>query len=524
MAKRKRGLPVPILPRVAGPRVSYPPFPQGTVIPRSPLGNALIEANLLSIDRGDYPMNSVEVSRQANIPPIDTPLGPTNPAQMGIGSTAYEGLIRGDRRFQELEYQHSQASPFLQQQSNLTGNSLINIPNTGRRLAPTVGPLATQPVNYGNLEGINLSTQPPIVPKTIPPQSMDYYDFEPKSPTSQQILLSPARRRGINPLVTFTHEGRHAIDDLYKRPHQREMVNFLAEQEERDGSLPSNTKPGIHSASRQGWLQPLLEGAQDIIPERSFKRNYPYQDPNQQKVGFGPDVTKSLNTLKANKRSPYIPGFQGAKVVLDRLRTTPPSATGKVVGDTGDAFKSFSEFPAFMMERLNQAWPPFGTPGIPDASRRFAKENLRTMYRDYDELSGSGTGGVPNSLATQYPQVHQAFFDRYNELRNPDYGTSLSSGVSQNPNYLGKTRQEASLEKMGAPPVAPGSPPGTLPVLPVGAPPVQKPALTAFTPGVGGAPQTPNAFPAPKYTNRAKGGHVTRTKTKKTGLFSYFNR
>jgi hypothetical protein len=496
--KAKKAAPPP---QLAGPKKSYPALPAG-LIPLSPLGDALIGANLLSIDRGDYPINSVEAARQASIPPaVPPPPGASSgPANIGIGSSAYKKLVRGDRRFKELEYQYSKAPSLLQQQANLTGNSLINIPSTGMKLAPVAGPLAGQPVNYGNLEGITLNTYPTPIPNTNPPLAMDFYDFDSKSPTFQQMVISPARAGKVNPLAAFIHEGRHAIDDLYKRPHQHEMVNFLAEEEGKAPSVPKPLKKTKNyvpfqkdfSASRQGWLQPLLEGAQAIIPPASFAQDYPY--PGKQGF-FEQDVNNSLQNFRATKKSRPAFDFQDAKETLDRFRTKVPLPGGKakVVADPGDAFKSFSEFPAFMMEGLGQPWATFGAAGLHDPSRRFIKENLRTMYRDYDELSGG-------SLATQYPEVHKAFFDRYNQLRNPDFGPSSSSDPG---------RQARSLEKMGAPPVPAGSPVGTMPVLDPLAAPVLKKALNAFSPGVGGGPDTPNPFPAPKYTNRAKGGRVT---------------
>lgn len=485
------------------PQQHYPNL--GGIPPASPLGNALIGANLFVESN---PRGAIESLRRPTLPQLPgnvltVPL--QGPAGMGTGSPNYAAAVRADPKFQEFEYQHSKLLPLQQQLGNLTAQSMIGIPSTGMRLAPTGGPSAGNPVNYGNFEGLDLRQKPIPLPGSN--YTADFYDPNPRSKkTYQRMVLSPARGSAaaprINPVITFTHEGRHAIDDLYKRPHQTEMINFLAEEEGRQ--TPSGGPP----PPLNKWLQPLIEGAQSIIPVPAFKQDYPYSG----KKGFEDNITTGFKQLSI-PASP-VNNFQTARTTLNTLRNTPSHGGAQPISDPEAAFFPLSEFHAFSMEGLGlgQNW---NSTGIPDASRRFTKENLRTMYRDYNELVGGGT-----NLASQYPAVHEAFFDRYNDLRNPNYGPSLSSGVSQNPNYLGKTRQQASLEKMGAPPVPAGS--GTLPILPLGAPQVPKPALTAFTPGIGGAPATPNAFPAPKYTNRAKGGYI-KTKPKKRGLFSYFN-
>jgi hypothetical protein len=456
----------------------YPNLP--AVPPRSPLGDALIGANLLSVDRNQKPQNPLEDARRLSVPPNGLP----GPANVGIGSANYETLIRQDPRFQQWEDRYNISTPFTQELAKLTGNNLINIPNTGTRLAPNKGALIGLPVNYGNLEGIDLRTNPVSIPGSKGGQTMDFYNFNPKLKTSQQIILSPAAsppgalHPRANPITTFIHEGRHAIDDLYKRPHQTEMINFLAQEEARN--------PGVANArSRQSWLKPLIEGAQNLLPLDSFSRDYPYSG----KGGVKEDIEKSFNALKDKGRGALpITNFQGARTALNNIRATPPTTHGVApVADPGDSFKSLSEHTAFMAEAMNKPLntrPLHPAAPIPDESRRFAKEILRTMYRDHEELSGGGTGGTPNSLATQYPNVHQSFFDRYNELRNPNYVNSPEP-----------SRQAASAAKMNT----------VAPTAPLGAPPGEKGPLTAFD----AITHVPNTFPAPKYTTRARGGHIT---------------
>lgn len=386
--------------------------------PLSPLSTILIGGNLLTVDQDT---GHIEPARQAAL-------------RDSTKKPAYEALVRRNPTFKKLERHYATATPLQQQLANLTAQSLV-------RLGTIPG------VGNGTLDSVDLRT----VPARTRRSSSDYYlPTDGPDGDEQRITFSPNHKSGSNSLIGFTHEGRHALDDIHRTPHQLELINFLAQEERRRGT----------PKDRDTWLQPLLKGAQDIIGSRVFNIGYTYPG------FFAPNITASFGNLEAptSVGSPYYTSssktFEDAKraIAKDRSARDP----------SGDAFMALSEFPAFMTEQLGTTFQgPTTTPGINNISRRFIKENLRTMYRDYNELLGGAT-----SLADQYPDVHNAFFDRYNELRNPN--VKDSPYISIRP-AVGKVT--------GAP----------------------KAALDAFTPGV--AP-TPNPFPAPKYTTRAKGGHV----------------
>lgn len=397
--------------------VGAPPAKRLRVAP-SRLSTILIGGNLLTVDQDT---GHIEPARQAAL------RDPTK-------KPAYEALVRRNRTFKKLEGHYATATPLQQQLANLTAQSLV-------RLGTIPG------VGNGTLDSVDLRDSPAII-KGIP---SDYY-FPTDGPgkDEQRITFSPNHLSGSNSLKGFAHEGRHALDDIHRTPHQLELINFLAQEEGRNRGTPIDT-----------WLQPLLKGAQDVIGSRDFQRDYTYPS------FLKDNIDKSFRNLKV----PTTPGSRRT-----RASKTFEDAKGAIAKDrgkgerSGDAFMGLSEFPAFMTEQLGTTFQGPATPGINDASRRFIKENLRTMYRDYDELSGG--------LAAQYPDVHQAFFDRYNELRNPDVQVSPDTSRQASHVTAGKV---------------------------IGA---TKSALDAFTPGVAGGAPAPNPFPAPKYTTRAKGGHV----------------
>lgn len=405
--------------RPAGP-AGAPPAKRlkGAPPPPSPLSTILIGGNLLTVDQD---RGHIEKARQAAL-------------RDATKKPAYEALVRKNPTFQKLEQHYATATPLQQQLANLTARSLVRLGTI-----PKVG--------NGTLDSVDLRTAPAIVHGS----PADYY-FSTDGPrkNEQRITFSPNHSGGSNSLKGFAHEGRHALDDIHRTPHQLELINFLAQEEGRNRGTPIDT-----------WLKPLLEGAQNVIGSRDFQRGYTYPS------FLKDNIDKSFGNLKV----PTTPGSRRT-----RASKTFEDAKGAIAKDrgkgerSGDAFMGLSEFPAFMTEALGNRFQGPTTPGIHDPSRRFIKENLRTMYRDYDELSGG--------LAAQYPDVHQAFFDRYNELRNPDVQVSPD------------TSRQASH-------VTAGKVTGTT-----------KSALDAFTPGVAGGAPTPNPFPAPKYTTRAKGGHV----------------
>lgn len=418
--------------RLVGPAAA-PPTATPAAAPPAPflLGDNLIDAMLLSID----PNRS------------GSPVGPIEQARLDAQGDAtkkpvYETAIRSNPIFKEIEAKYGTLSPLQQQLANLTSQGLVNLEDTGTRLAPPGG----APVHYGTLEGVDLLTTPHKDP-TNPLMNMDFYDLEDPSPTSQRIVFSP-NTGSVNPIIAFTHEGRHALDDLYKRPHQQEAINFLVEEEKRNPGAPTDA-----------WLKPLLEGAQKIIRAPTFKRNYPYTGTS----GFKENVDKSFINLKVpialgSRRCRPSTTFEDAKKALDKDRLD-----GKA---SGDAFMGLSEFPAFMTEELGNTFQGPTARGINNISRRFIKENLRTMYRDYDEL----TNGDLSNPTGPYPDVKQAFYDRYNELRKP---TPVPSSDRD------RAAKEAARIRGGG---------------------VAK-AKTHPLP-------TTSPFPVPKYTTRAKGGHV----------------
>lgn len=400
------------------------------------LQDALIGNNLISVNQDVT--HPIEGFRQASIAG----------GSPSLAATAYQNAVTTDPTFQDFQRRYNllPIGGLGQQLANLTATSLAGLPAAtaaGRGLG-------------GSLDSINLLSRPATLGKKrrIP---ADFYEADRRVPggKEQRLTFSPTTGT-LNPAQAFTHEGMHAMHDLYKAPHQGEMINFLAQEEARNAAASAGVK-------RNSWLQPLLEGSQALINEPSFTNNYTYSKT------LNPNITKGFKNLADSK------SFADAKGAITQDRTNGlPS---------GDAFmKSLSEFPAFMSERLGDRFAvPRDAAGVPtnDPARRFTKENLRTMYRDYDELSGGGVGGTPNSLATQYPGVHQAFFDQYNDLRNPN--------VVASPDPARQTTNLAAGKVIGAP----------------------KPPLTAYAPGIGGAVGTPNTFPAPKYTNRAKGGSIT---------------
>jgi hypothetical protein len=277
----------------------------------------------------------------------------------------YKNALKEHPTYKQFIDSYDQLKPIEQNLANLTALSLNNLNKTDAQ-------------KYGTFDGTKLRTLPPYFQNAQTqnlPIIQNYYD-----PATRNLTLSPYTP--FNPVSTFIHEGRHALDHLYKRPYQNEMLNFFADVESKNGN-----------SSIDSWLAPLLEDSQKVISNRNFVDNYPYNNYLKERInGFLNSRDPENGSFKRNNGS-----FNLKKQEND--------------GDTASgAFSALSEFPAHIAQELGNKWNTEAVRNN-DNARKFLKENLRVMYRDYDELSN-------NSLSNnQFPDIKQAFFDRYNQLR-----------------------------------------------------------------------------------------------------------
>ena len=236
-------------------------------------------------------------------------------------------------------------------------------------------------------------------------QSADTYNSRTRS-----INLSPNSGEGA-PIIPFTHETTHALDDLFMKIPEREGIDFLAKMEKQS--------PNIDYLQNPKWYRQ----AQEILGNDTFQQEYTYEDYGK------PSIERDLVMLTDNMGSP-VSNFREAQQSLQ--------------GQTRDYtyfMNPLSEFTAFSTQALPYRWQIGNNPNKAnywknrDDGRRFLKAVTKGTYRNFQELDPE--------FRTNYPAANQAFLDRIGQLRNyKKYPTQQEylekRGNTMEPGYIPK--------------------------------------------------------------------------------------
>lgn len=302
------------------------------------------------------------------------------------------GQVKQDPVYEELLRFYPKLVPEKQQLANLVLSGLSS--------------LQSNPRAFGNLDYVDLLATPEMDSQG---NRQDYYQTIP-APAGrgldelQVIKLSPYESK-LNPVDTLTHEGIHALDDLYTKTHQREILDFLA-AEEGAGRI----QPGRRGIGR------LLKDAQAIIPDASFRQLYPYES------FFRPKIIQDFRNINEQRPTDNIRSFTQAR---DLLKEEMEKSQ-----DPGDSFMPLSELSAFGMENLFEPW---SVEGASDPAKGLLLAMMRGVHRGFSDLG-----------LNQHPLVSSAFDKRMAELGKQPVPPPLSSSSSSSSGSMAGSRLSGS--------------------------------------------------------------------------------
>jgi hypothetical protein len=255
------------------------------------------------------------------------------------------------------------------------------------------------------------------------------------SPDERNIYLNfamPAEnsnnRRSMNPLSKLIHEGTHALDDLYIHP-QRAAIDRLKKMHDKAGN-PKDVS---------GFLKPIYEQTQEILPSNSFRNLYSYE-------AYGkPKLEDNFKNIKKKFQHPR--AFLNAQNSLNQ-----PDIDSTLFAEP------FTEFTAHGIQNLHQPWDISENSENINDGRSFLKSMIKESYRNSQELDPE--------FSTNYPAANQLFLDRISQLRNykkyptsNDYlqkrGNTLTPGYM--PQYSPRYNQNANSINMQMDPAAPSN-------------------------------------------------------------------
>ena len=267
---------------------------------------------------------------------------------------------------------------------NIAQQQLVNL--TAYQLADLVNKTET-PGYFGTLDKINFLNKPYTYYDDKGERTENLGNYTRSDNNNGTYNLNGEDRidlvgktiNGVNPLVTFIHEGHHALDDLWMKTYQKAAINYLAKKEQKD----ENQRTTFDSKQ-------IYNQARDIINNQSLL-NYDF------------DSTKDFANLGKNpdgsSTKKLISNFREAKTELDNIFSSNQ--------DPGGTFLNFSEFAAHLLENISMPLN-IGTDSSNKRGRKFLYNILTEIHKNHK----------PAIDLKEYNDLDQAFQARIKELYN----------------------------------------------------------------------------------------------------------
>ena len=215
------------------------------------------------------------------------------------------------------------------------------------------------------------------------------------------VTVNNQQSASYNPVLSFIHEGTHALDDLSMRTYQRNALTWLSK------NVPeqkiNSDKPGRGKSAN--WYKQ----AQEILGNKSFEKVYKFSGNGETSASI--DIKRGFSQL-LNGRSEdpealdenltYSKAYEEIK---DKILTDNQSAYPE-----NNDFAILSEFAAHFVEQLGTSIPEERVTYQRNLGRKFIKSIAKGVQNNFMELDPEFAGN--------YPDAHKAFNDRIFELAN----------------------------------------------------------------------------------------------------------